>query len=152
MTLISKAITGFGLLLLAHACYSAHEHSALQSVISSSKSQDPLFTSTTASGSVATTLPLDISIETVFGLVVVCIGLVISMPELKPIVWRVWAGNIERNGAGGSGEDNKDLVGNPFRALESRPSFVDVRRQRMDFAEWVKTGGSLKGSTELMKS
>lgn len=71
------------------------------------------------------------------------------MPKLKPIVWKVWAGNIERSGAAGGGEDGKHFVGNPFSALESRPGFVDVRRQRMEFAEWVKTGFEMKGAIDM---
>jgi len=39
------------------------------------------------------------------------------------------------------GEVEKDYVGNPFRFLESRPGFVDVRRARKDFAGWVREGG-----------
>lgn len=70
-----------------------------------------------------------------------------GMPELKPIVWRVWAGGIERGGEDAvpvGGDGKKDFVGNPFRVLESRPGFVDVRRQRKEFAEWVREGGSAK--------
>jgi hypothetical protein len=33
------------------------------------------------------------------------------------------------------------VAGNPFRMLEARPGFVDIRRQRKDFAQWVKGGG-----------
>ncbi len=39
------------------------------------------------------------------------------------------------------GEVDKDYVGNPFRVLESRPGFVDIRKQRKEFAEWVREGG-----------
>lgn len=41
----------------------------------------------------------------------------------------------------GDGTVAKDYIGNPFRALESRPGFVDIRRQRKEFAEWVREGG-----------
>ena len=72
----------------------------------------------------------------------VCLGLVLGTPRLRPIRWRVWAGKIEREGEAGfknsSGEVEKDYVGNPFRLLESRPGFVDIRKQRKEFAEWVK--------------
>lgn len=61
---------------------------------------------------------------------------------MRPIQWRVWAGQIEREGEAGfknsSGEVEKDYVGNPFRLLESRPGFVDIRKQRKEFAEWAK--------------
>lgn len=67
------------------------------------------------------------------------------MPELKPIVWRVWAGNIEK----GVGADEKDYVGNPFRVLESRPGFVDVRKGRSEFARWVREGGGGKSGGEV---
>jgi len=42
----------------------------------------------------------------------------------------------------GSGEVDKDYIGNPFRFLESRPGFADIRKQRKEFAEWVREGGS----------
>lgn len=80
-------------------------------------------------------------------------GLVMGMPELRPIVWRVWAGGIERGGeaavvgSGGGDTAAKDFVGNPFRVLESRPGFVDVRRQRREFTEWIKEGDGLKKSS-----
>lgn len=60
----------------------------------------------------------------------------------------MWAGKVEREGEKGflntSAEVDKDFVGNPFRALESRPGFVDIRKQRRDFAEWVREGGNAK--------
>ncbi|KAJ9157770.1 hypothetical protein NKR23_g96 [Pleurostoma richardsiae] len=137
MTLISKAITTFGLVLLAHACYSAQEHTALQSLRATSASL-------TSATSASTSLPLDISIETIVGLATATLGLVLGTPNLRPIQWRVWAGKIEREGEQGflksSGEVERDYVGNPFRILETRPGFVDIRKQRKEFAEWVKAG------------
>lgn len=123
------------------SCYSAHEHSALQSTtvasISASSSHSPVST--------VATLPIDISIETLAAIFTVCLGLVLGTPELRPIQWRVWAGKIEREGEkgflNGDGEVAKDFVGNPFRLLESRPGFVDIRKQRREFAAWVREGG-----------
>ncbi|KAI1336454.1 transmembrane protein 32 [Xylariaceae sp. FL0016] len=138
MTWISKLTTTFGLILLAHACYSAHEHSALQSHRAAS-----LASLATSHGGASTSLPVDITIETVIATFVVCLGLVSGTSRLRPIQWRVWAGQIEREGEAGfmnsSGEVEKDFVGNPFRLLESRPGFVDIRKQRSEFSEWVKT-------------
>lgn len=157
MTWISKSITVLGLLFLTHAyvcrnsngaaitnlippsCYSAHEHSVLQSTGTAHLSSITPHTATT------TSLPIDISIETIVSLVIVCLGLVLGTPQLRPIQWRVWAGKIEREGAQGfmnaDGDVDKDFVGNPFRVLESRPSFTDIRKQRHEFAEWVRQGG-----------
>jgi hypothetical protein len=91
-------------------------------------------------------LPIDISIETIVAIFTICLGLVLNTPELRPIQWRVWAGQIEREGEkgfmDGDGEVDKDYVGNPFKVLESRPGFVDIRKQRKEFAEWVREGGS----------
>ncbi|KAF4637415.1 hypothetical protein G7Y89_g664 [Cudoniella acicularis] len=135
MTWISKPITGLGLLFLAHACYSAYEHSALHSTSTAS-----LSSITTHGPPAVATLPIDISIETIVAVFTICLGLVLGTPELRPIQWRVWAGKIEREGEmgfmGANGEVEKDYVGNPFRVLESRPGFVDIRKQRKDFAEW----------------
>jgi hypothetical protein len=56
----------------------------------------------------------------------------------------VWAGKIEREGEKGfldaNGEVAPDYMGSPYRVLETRPGFVDIRRQRAEFMEWVKKG------------
>ncbi|KAI1770908.1 magnesium transporter [Hypoxylon cercidicola] len=136
MTWISKLTTAFGLLLLADACYSAYEHSVLQTHRAASLS------SLTSHSGTATSLPIDITIETLVATFVICLGMVLGTSNLRPIQWRVWAGKIEREGEAGfmnsSGEVEKDYVGNPFRLLESRPGFVNIRQQRKEFAEWVK--------------
>lgn len=119
------------------SCYSAQEHSALQSTASALHDTPATIT----------TLPIDISIETIVALLITIFGLVLGTPELRPIRWRVWAGKIEREGEKGflgtDGETAKDFVGNPFKALESRPGFVDVRKQKRDFAEWIREGGAM---------
>jgi hypothetical protein len=98
---------------------------------------------------VTTSLPLDITIETIVATFIILLGLVLGTRPLRPIEWRVWAGKIEREGeegfTDGAGEVNKDYMGNPFSALESRPNFVDIRKQRREFAEWVKKGGTKQG-------
>ncbi|OTB01521.1 hypothetical protein M426DRAFT_323407 [Hypoxylon sp. CI-4A] len=136
MTWISKLTTAFGLLLLADACYSAYEHSVLQTHRAASLS------SLASHSGTASALPIDITIETIVATFTVCLGMVLGTSNLRPIQWRVWAGKIEREGEAGflnnSGEVEKDYVGNPFRLLESRPGFVDIRKQRKEFAEWVK--------------
>jgi hypothetical protein len=102
--------------------------------------------SSTAAPPTPDSLPIDISLETIIGTIITSLGLVLSTQPLRPIQWRVWAGKIEREGADGfqnsDGEVQKDYVGNPFRVLETRPGFVDIRKQRKDFAEWVKTSGA----------
>ncbi|TVY20088.1 hypothetical protein LARI1_G001384 [Lachnellula arida] len=147
MTWLSTSITSFGFVLLAHACYSAHEHSALHSTSTASLSS---LTSHGPSVSAVAALPIDISIETIVAILTICLGLVLGTPELRPIQWRVWAGQIEREGEkgfmNGDGEVDQDYVGNPFKVLESRPGFVDIRKQRKEFAEWVRKGGSIEGS------
>lgn len=116
--------------------YSSYEHSLLPS-----SSQPP------APSSVLPrlldpkiNLPLDIALETLFSVILLCVGVVMSSPELKPIQWSVWAGRLERSkeareikavGLGG---------GNPYASLEERPGFLDVRGKRKEFAEWVRSG------------
>lgn len=116
-------------------CYSAQEHSALQSF----RAASPLSTFAVPA---TTSLPVDITIETGVATVIIVLGLVLGAPNLRPIQWRVWAGKIEREGEAGflngSGEVEKDYMGNPFRILESRPGFVDIRKQKRDFANWAK--------------
>jgi hypothetical protein len=41
----------------------------------------------------------------------------------------------------GDGQVAKDYMGNPFRLLESRPGFTDIRKQRKEFADWIREGG-----------
>lgn len=78
---------------------------------------------------------------------VICLGLVLGSQTLRPVQWNVWAGKIEREGAAGflegSGEVERDYRGSPFGVLESRPGFIDIRKQRREFAEWAK--GNNKG-------
>jgi hypothetical protein len=126
---------------MTHSCYSAAEHSALHST-----STATLSTLASSHSPASSSLPVDISIETLVAIFTVCLGLVLGTPELRPIQWRVWAGKIEREGEKGfmnGGEVENDYVGNPFRMLESRPGFVDIRKQRKEFAEWVREGGGV---------
>ncbi|PNY29291.1 Uncharacterized protein TCAP_00798, partial [Tolypocladium capitatum] len=139
MAWVSRSVTLAGLILLAHSCYSAQEHAALSSAFAKHalSQQHP-----------GSSLPLDVCIETVVATLVICLGLVLGSQKLRPIQWHVWAGKIEREGdAGfldGSGEVDQDYRGSPFGALESRPGFMDIRKQRREFAEWAKGGN--KGS------
>jgi hypothetical protein len=91
---------------------------------------------------------VDIVIETIFSTFILLVGLVLGTRPLRPLEWRVWAGKIEREGAEGfmdnSGAVDKDYMGNPFSMLESRPNFVDIRKQRKEFSAWVQQ----KGNTE----
>jgi hypothetical protein len=129
------------------SCYSAYEHSALHSTSTSAQAST---ISHGASASTVASLPLDISIETIVAVFAVCLGLVLNTPELRPIQWRVWAGQIEREGEkgfmGSDGTLDKDYMGNPFKTLESRPGFIDIRQQRKEFAEWVREGGATSGT------
>ncbi|KEY64968.1 hypothetical protein S40285_08557 [Stachybotrys chlorohalonatus IBT 40285] len=133
MAWVSRSVTVAGLVLLAHACYSAQEHATLSATLT--KNTGPLQTSTSK-------LPIDIYIETIVATLVVSFGLVLGAPGLRPIQWNVWAGKIEREGEAGfldgGGHVEKDFRGNPFAALESRRGFVDIRKQRREFTEWVK--------------
>lgn len=54
--------------------------------------------------------------------VIVSIGLVLGAEKLKPITWRDWAGEIERDGG----------ARNPYLGLEERYGFWDIR-VRHDF-------------------
>ncbi|KAI9673527.1 MAG: hypothetical protein M1829_004034 [Trizodia sp. TS-e1964] len=131
MTVTSRSLSILGLLLLSHAVYSTHEHSMLHKL--------PI-TLDVSSPSPAVSLPLDIYLETLASVVVLCFGLVLGAESLKPIRWREWAGRIEREG--GHGADailgSGEVGMNPFLSLESRAGFVDVRAKRRDFAEWVR--------------
>ncbi|KID74670.1 Magnesium transporter, partial [Metarhizium brunneum ARSEF 3297] len=121
-----------------HSCYSAQEHSAISST---SKAQS------LAQQHAGSTLPVDIRVETMVATLAVCLGIVIGSEKLHPIRWQVWAGKIERVGKAGfldgNGQVDRDFRGSPFRMLEYRPSFLDIRRQRLAFAKWVKARDTL---------
>ncbi|KAI9373054.1 membrane magnesium transporter-domain-containing protein [Aspergillus egyptiacus] len=142
MGFVSRLITVFGLVLLAHAygnplgisfpCipshfpgplltigtreysgYSAHEHTVLYSNVHLS--------------SASTALPKDIVIEALTSLAIVSMGLVLGAEKLKPVSWSEWAKEVER-----------DPARNPYHRLEERYSFWDVRAKRKEFADWMK--------------
>lgn len=87
--------------------------------MSYSISHQPSNLATTPNSSSPTldSLPIDISLEVVISVIMICVGLVVGAEDLKPITWRVWAGNVERE-SGGAG---------PFQGLEDRLGFVDIR-------------------------
>ncbi|MCJ1484548.1 hypothetical protein MMC06_004719 [Schaereria dolodes] len=101
-----------GSILLIHACYSAYEHSSLHAI-----APDFIPSLPGSHNPSKPSLPLDISIETILSVLLICVGLVTGAEELKPISWRVWAGMIERE---------KGVEG-PFKGLEERRGFVDIR-------------------------
>ncbi|CUS07425.1 unnamed protein product [Tuber aestivum] len=104
----SKALISFSSLLLIHSCYSAHEHSLLMPT--------------------TTSLPLDVAIETIVSVVLLCFGIVLgNREELKPISWSVWSGLLEREKGCGQ-----------FGYLEERVGFLDIRAKRAEFAKWIK--------------
>jgi hypothetical protein len=115
------------------SCYSAQEHAAISSTMKS-QSLGQLHA--------GTSLPIDIRVETIVATLVVCFGIVIGSERLHPIQWQVWAGKIEREGKAGfldgNGQVDRDFRGSPFSMLETRPGFLDVRRQRSAFAKWAK--------------
>lgn len=122
--------------------YSAYEHSLLTS------SANP---SASVSGEIAP-LPLDIKIETLISLLVLCTGVVMGAPSLRPIQWPIWASNVEQEDnlpleqrrrlveKKVAGSEGGGALGNPFKALEERPGFLDIRAKRKEFADWIREG------------
>ncbi|KAF3910592.1 hypothetical protein ABW21_db0203267 [Orbilia brochopaga] len=133
----SKALIAFSSLLLAHACYSAHEHSLLSTVL---QNAIPSSAGTPTTGS---SLPLDITLETLVSVALLLVGIVISGWELKPISLRKYAGLLESGQIVPDGGDKsaKGRKKGLFDGLEERPGFLDVRKQRKEFADWVKQQG-----------
>lgn len=85
------------------------------------------------------TAPLDVTLETLFSVLLLCIGTVWSSPALKPIKWNVWAGELEK-------QKGKRLItavgvggGNPFAKIEERDGFLDIRKSREEFAQWERS-------------
>ncbi|CAD0050753.1 unnamed protein product [Aureobasidium pullulans] len=162
MALVSSALNIFGAVLLAHAyvvhiarrrsphiqltqaiaVYSAHEHSTL-ATLAGGVPVSPVHSYIMPQ----IDLPLDITLETLTAVLLLCVGIVIGSPELKPIQWRVWAGKLEKEKSSKTQSINGDPLGprgNPYAALEQRQGFLDIRAQRKDFADWVKSGSSKK--------
>ncbi|KAM0513542.1 hypothetical protein ACHAPE_007806 [Trichoderma viride] len=132
MAWLSRPLTLVGLVLLAHGCYSAHEHT----VLSSTSAQHSTSPSTAA-------LPLDIYIETAVATLLLCVGLVLGSGTLKPIEWHTWAGQIEREAdrsLSGSG-DADETTGNPFGTLEARSGFINIRNLHEDFVKYSQQIG-----------
>ncbi|KAF1356810.1 magnesium transporter [Delphinella strobiligena] len=151
MGLISTLLNILGVVLLAHAVYSAHEHSLLTSALPThalSPSNAPK--SSLAMLHPKVDLPLDITIETLISVLLLCTGVVLGSPDLKPIQWRVWAGKLEREKLS-QRSDELGPRGNPYKALEERQSFLDIRKARREFADWVKEGGNRDKDVEQIQ-
>jgi hypothetical protein len=88
----------------------------------------------------AISLPSDIVLETIISILLLCVGVVLSSPELKPIEWNVWAGRLERSKEARAVKEVGTGGGNPYAVLEERPGFLDVRGVRGRFAKWVREG------------
>jgi len=129
MTVSSTLPMLIGALLLAHAGYSAHEHTVLLQTLSLSSS------SPQSQATLPTSIPLDITIETLISVLLLAVGIVLSAEPLKPISWRVWAGQIEKEGKS---------LNHPYKGLEERSGFLDIRAKRKEFTDWVKERGSVK--------
>lgn len=141
MPLAGTILNTIGAVLLSHAVYSTHEHS------------------TTFPTS---PLPLDITLELLFSILLLSAGIVLASPQLKPIQWAQWAGKLSREGPKGEGKytrEGEEILtdGDPFAFLgldggiavgekgaskaEGRRGFWDVRGKRREYEEWVKKGG-----------
>ncbi|MCJ1405215.1 hypothetical protein MMC11_008442 [Xylographa trunciseda] len=131
MAFASRSLLVIGTLLLIHACYSAHEHASLSTSLSSAPSLLPASITPSSKATSSATLPLDISLETLASVLLICVGLVLGAEELRPISWRVWAGNVQ-TGKGQAGEG--------YEWLEDgkRKGFLDIRGQREEFANWAR--------------
>jgi membrane magnesium transporter 1 len=146
MGFLSTLVNTAGVIFLTHAyvhspppnpiltnpssVYSSYEHSLSHSTPAST----PSTTSPTAPISTANTLPTDIILEILFSTTLLCVGIVLSSPGLRPIQWRTWACEAEKDERREEGKrafegEQGGVVGNPFRWVEDgeRRGFWDVR-------------------------
>lgn len=111
-------------------------------------------------------LPLDITLELLFSILLLSTGIVLASPQLKPIQWSQWAGKISREGQKREGKytrEGEEILGDgdpyaflgldggiglqnekdgvPARKGEGRRGFWDVRGKRKEYAEWARGGG-----------
>ena len=117
--------------------YSAYEHSLLPSA---SQPPKPSWILPRALDP-KVNLPLDITLETLFSVLLLCVGVVLSSGELQPIQWNVWAGRLERSKEARAIKEFGVGGGNPYQMLEERPGFVDIRGQRKEFEKWIRDDG-----------
>lgn len=104
----------------------------------------------------ATPLPVDISLELLFSIVLLSIGTVASFAPLKSIKHAEWSGQLSRTGRHGEGEytrEGEEVLGegDPYAFLgldsgiggqgEGRKGFWDVKSKRKEYEEWVRSGG-----------
>jgi membrane magnesium transporter 1 len=89
-------------------------------------------------------LPIDITLETLFSVLLLCAGVVMSSPELKPIQWNVWAGRLERSKEAREIKEVGVGGGNPYAGLEERMGFLDIRKAKKDYEEWSKGSNAQK--------
>lgn len=57
----------------------------------------------------------------------------LSSQPLKPIRWNVWAGRLERSKEAQEVKEFGVGGGNPYRVLEERMGFLDIRGRRKEF-------------------
>ncbi|KAF2207499.1 hypothetical protein CERZMDRAFT_102395 [Cercospora zeae-maydis SCOH1-5] len=119
-----------GLVFLSHAVYSSYEHSLLPSSALPTPSSSILPSMLDPKISI----PTDIVLETLFSVLLLCVGVVLGSPDLQPIHWNVWAGRLERSKEARAVQAVGVGGGNPFAALEERPGFLDIRKMRDEFA------------------
>lgn len=129
MSAISQMLVILGLASLFHALVTALRWMDLANTTSAYSAHE--FSAIATKLHLNPDLPIDIKIETLTAVFLACFGLVLSSEALKPVAWSFWAGNIEKEGG----------AANPFRALEDRPNYLDVRAKRKEFAEWARDGG-----------
>ncbi|QIX01404.1 hypothetical protein AMS68_006921 [Peltaster fructicola] len=119
MAVLSNLLNIGGAFFLVHAVYSSYEHSLLDELV---------HTATPSPQTVSTrTLPIDIVVELLLAVLLLCIGIVTASADFKPIKWSIWAGQLERS------KDARKITafgeggGNPYARLEDRAGFLDVR-------------------------
>ena len=120
--------------LTPYSVYSAYEHSLLASASSSPTLRLP------TESEPKLNLPIDIALETLFSVLLLCVGVVLSSPDLKPIQWSAWAGNLERSKEARVLVEAGVAPGNPYAQLEDKPGFWDPRGARKAFGLWVADG------------
>lgn len=73
-----------------------------------------------------------IKLETIVSIVLLCLVVVSSTTDLKPVKWREWA-NLQEDEAPGYILSCSRLTFRAGNILEHRPGFVDIRARRKAF-------------------
>lgn len=71
--------------------------------------------------------------ETVVSVILLCLTVILGSSQLKPVKWREWTNEQEREAPGSVLHMSFALTSRATNILEHRPGFLDIRARRKAF-------------------